>query len=110
MSVWLADALVVAGTIVITVAVLGVLRLSDVYMKLHAAGKAAALGIAALAAAAIPATDAEIASRALLAAGFLLLTTPMSAHAIGLAAAETRERMRGEDTLDESDFGLGAER
>lgn len=101
-TAWVADALVLAGLVVATVAVVGVIRLPDVYMKLHAAGKAASLAILTLALATVATGEAEIFLRSILAAFFLLLTAPVSAHAIARAARESNEPMRGPDAIDES--------
>ena len=82
-----ADALVVLGVLVMTVGVYGLLTMPDVYTQLHAASKAVFLGvIALLAATALTAEDSATVYRALLVAVFLLLTTPVSAHAVGRAA------------------------
>jgi multicomponent Na+:H+ antiporter subunit G len=82
-----ADALVVLGVLVMTVGVYGLLTMPDVYTQLHAASKAVFLGvIALLAATALVADEATIVYRAVLIAVFLLITTPVSAHAVGHAA------------------------
>ena len=83
---WVADALVLLGLVVMTIGVIGVQRLPDVYLQLHAASKAVFLGIIALVGASVATEDAAIMARGLLIAAFLLLTTPVSAHAIGRAA------------------------
>lgn len=107
---WIADALVVCGVAVMTLAVLGVYRLPDVYTKLHAAGKAASFAVGALAAATLVTGDAPTIVRALLVTAFLLVTAPVSAHAVARAAATRGEPMAGEDALDESDAGLADRR
>lgn len=78
--------LVALGLVVISVAVLGVVRLPDLYSRLHAASKAVFLGVIALLAAAAIARGGAIASRALLAAAFLVVSAPVSSHAIAWAA------------------------
>lgn len=84
---WLADGLVVLGLVVMTIGVIGLYRMPDLYLRLHAASKAVVLGVVALAAASAATGDGAIIARAALIAGFLLLTTPVSAHAIARAAA-----------------------
>ena len=42
---WLADALVVLGVAVMTVGVYGVVRMPDIYTRLHAASKSVFLGV-----------------------------------------------------------------
>lgn len=83
---WVADALVLLGLGVMTIGVVGVQRMPDVYMQLHAASKAVFLGIIAFVAASTATGDPAIIARGLLIAGFLLLTTPVSAHAVARAA------------------------
>ena len=105
---WIADVLIVIGVGVTTVAVIGVYRLPDVYLKVHAAGKVASFAIVALAASTIATRDGDTIVRALLITAFLVLTAPVSAHAIARAAATRGEPMAGEDSIDESEFGLAA--
>lgn len=107
LTTWLADAILIAGLALATLAVVGVARMPDAYMKLHAAGKATSLAIAAIVLATAFGGDAAVFLPALLAAGFLLVTAPVAAHAIGRAAAAREEPMRGPDAIDESGRGLG---
>ncbi len=102
---WAADTLVVLGLIVMTIGVIGVQRLPDVYLQLHAASKAVFLGIIALVAASVATGDPAIISRGLLIAVFLLITTPVSAHAIGRAAHLRGEPAASQDRVDESPGG-----
>ncbi len=82
----LADAAILLGLAVITVGVYGALRMPDIYTRLHAASKAAFLGVSAmLVAVAITGPFASV-TRALLIIGLLALTTPVAAHAIAQAA------------------------
>lgn len=101
-GIWIGDALVVLGVLVMTLAVLGVYRLPDVYTKLHAAGKAASFAVVMLAGATLVTGDAPTIVRALLVAAFLMLTAPVSAHAVARAAATRGEPMSDEDSIDES--------
>src|SRR5690606_40749253 len=78
---WLADALVLIGLVILTLAMWGVLRMPDLYTSLHAASKAAALGLAPILIAA-GIENRTILLRGLLVLGFLLLTTPVSSHAL----------------------------
>jgi multicomponent Na+:H+ antiporter subunit G len=99
---WLADALVVLGVGVMTVGVYGVVRMPDVYTRLHAASKAVFLGVISLALASLVTGEAAIVARVLLIGVVLLLTTPVSAHAIGRGAYLERERMTTPGAVDES--------
>ncbi|WP_103019100.1 monovalent cation/H(+) antiporter subunit G [Salinibacter altiplanensis] len=86
--------LVGAGTFFVSVAGLGVLRLPDVYMRLHASTKAGTLGVALNAAGlAVFYPDLGIFTRASALVLFLLLTAPVAAHMIGRASYFAREEM-----------------
>lgn len=100
-----AYALAAAGLAVIAVGVIGMVRLPDVYSKLHAASKAASLGLVLLLGAAIGSGDAGTIGRAALIAAFLLVTTPVGSHAIALAARARDEPLGTADPVDESKGG-----
>ncbi|MCG8589197.1 MAG: monovalent cation/H(+) antiporter subunit G [Proteobacteria bacterium] len=79
--------LVVLGATLILVASLGLLRLPDLYTRMHASTKPATLGVSLLAVAlAVHSGELGIAVRALLIVFFFLLTAPVAAHRLGLAA------------------------
>ncbi len=93
-----AGALVVFGLLVLTIAVVGIYRMPDVYTEIQATAKGAPLGIVALALAALLAGDGPVIARAILIAAFLLITAPLAAHALARAAYLSDEPMyRGED-------------
>lgn len=99
------DALVGLALVVITLGVLGTFRMPDVYTQLHASSKAVFLGVIALLVASVATADPAVAARAALIAAFLLLTTPVAAHAIAQAARARGERMTTPGALDESGSG-----
>ncbi len=103
---WLADALVVLGVGIMTVGVYGVLRMPDVYTRLHAASKAVFLGVISLVLASLVTGEGAIIARVLLIGGVLLLTTPVAAHAIGRGAYLERERLETPGAVDESGHHL----
>jgi multicomponent Na+:H+ antiporter subunit G len=79
--------LLLAGSIFGLIAALGVLRLPDLYTRLHAASKAGAVGGGMiLLAVALAAFDGAVALRALIGIGFLLMTTPVAAHLLARAS------------------------
>lgn len=98
-------ALVALGLLLVALAVLGLFRLPDVYMELHAATKAAALGVISLLAASVATGDAATMGRAALVAIFLLVTAPVSSHAIAAAARARDEPMQEADAIDDSRAG-----
>ena len=108
MAAWLADLLVFFGVGVMTVGVVGLLRMPDAYTKLHAASKAVLLGVCVLAVASFASGDPAIVGRVVLIAVLLLLTTPVAAHVIGQAAYRTREPMRSPGAIDETGKLRGA--
>lgn len=86
---WFADLLILGALIMLTVALYGVFWMPDIYTRLHASSKTAVFGIAPLLVALMLSGDAAFISRALLIGAFILLTTPVAAHAIARAAYET---------------------
>ena len=102
MTAWLADLLIVLGLLVMTAGVYGVVRFPDVYTQLHAASKAALVGVVALLAAASLTGDGAVVARCALIAVLLVLTTPVSAHVVAQAAFLRGERMRTPGAIDES--------
>lgn len=84
---------IIAGTLSVfgagfaLVAAIGIIRLDDVFARMHAASKSGTLGsMLLLLAAAIQSADPGVALRAGLAGAFFLLTAPVSAHLLSRAA------------------------
>lgn len=100
-----ADALVLFGLAVMTLAVWGMVRLGDFYLRLHAASKTVSLGLLPLLAAGMATGDAAIIARSVLIAAFLLLTTPVSTHAIARAAHLSRRRSGTREPGDATSAG-----
>lgn len=87
----LASAAVLAGAAFMFVAALGVARLPDLYTRMQAATKAATVGVVGvMVGVALAYFDASVTVRAVVVAGFFLLTSPVAAHAIA-RSAHTRE-------------------
>lgn len=77
------------------VAGVGLVRLPEVFTRMHASTKAGTLGVSLIAAAlALTTADAAVASKAIGCAVFLLATGPIGAHLIGRAAAGRDPRIR----------------
>lgn len=84
---YLAAALILAGSGFTLTASIGLLRLPDLYTRMHAASKAGTLGsCAVLLALAVHADDPAISLRALAGVVFFLLTVPISSHLLAKAA------------------------
>lgn len=79
--------LIVAGTILILLSAIGLLKLPDIYMRMSATTKSATLGVGTiLLGTAIFFWEVGILSRGLIIISFLFLTAPVAAHMIGRAA------------------------
>ncbi len=99
---WAADLLVVGGLLVITLGVAGFARMPDVYNKLHAASKTVVFGVAGLLVASAATLDPALIARAALVAAFLVVTAPVSAHAVARTAYERGEPARTPRSVDET--------
>ncbi len=90
---WMAAVLMVAGSLFVLVAAVGVLRLPDVLCRMHAATKAGAFGTALLlvAAALVFASPAAVA-KAMLVILFFYVTAPVAGHLLGRAAYTSRNQ------------------
>lgn len=95
-------AMVVIGAFFTLVAALGLLRLPDVYTRMHAASKAGTLGSGVLLIAlGIQAGDTGTLTRALAGVAFFLLTAPISAHLLAKASYAMGYRMTNLSVIDE---------
>lgn len=96
---WIADAFVILGVVTMSVAVYGLLSISDLYGRLHSTGKAIPLGVIPLLIAITVSGDPDIIGRVIVIGVLLVITTPVSAHALAYAIYhETREEET--DTFD----------
>lgn len=83
-------------------AAIGVVRLPDLYTRMHAASKAGAVGGGLiLIAVAILSQDAAVSIRAIIGVIFLLLTTPVSAHLLARASYLSGYKPCSETLIDE---------
>jgi multicomponent Na+:H+ antiporter subunit G len=92
-----ADLVIGIGLVVMTIGVLGLFRMPDVYLQLHAASKAVVLGVVAIAAATTAAGDGTTIARALLISAALVLTSPVATHAIARAAYRREAEERAQE-------------
>ena len=86
--------LLLLGLVLLTIGVVGVLRLPDTYGQLHAQGLATGPGVIAILASSVATEDAAIITFAVLAIVFVALTSPVSSHAIARAAHRIAGRER----------------
>ncbi len=79
--------LVLAGALFALAAAVGVLRLPDILIRMHASTKAGTLGCGLiLAAVAVHFGETGLVARSIVAIVFILLTAPVAGHMIGRAA------------------------
>jgi multicomponent Na+:H+ antiporter subunit G len=96
------DAVVILGVVVMTLGVIGLIRLPDVYTKLHGASKSVFLGLIALAMSGMAVGGEAMFSRLLLICIALMITTPVASHVVGRAAFLQHEQMTTVGAIDES--------
>jgi multicomponent Na+:H+ antiporter subunit G len=102
MAEFITAAMLIAGGVFVCLAGLGVVRMPDVYVRMHAATKAGTLGAGMiLAAVAVHFADGGVAVRAVAAIVFLLITAPVAAHMIGRAAYRTGVPLWAGSVIDE---------
>ncbi len=98
----LVAALLVIGSAFTLVAALGLLRLPDIYTRMHAASKAGTLGSGLLLVTlGIQSGDTATLTRSLAGVFFFLLTAPISAHLLAKASYATGYRMTEKSVIDE---------
>lgn len=101
---YLASAAVLSGATFGLLAAIGIVRLPDLYTRLHAASKAGVVGAGLiLVAVAMISTDGAVILRAILGIIFLLLSTPIAAHLLARAAYKAGELPTHATTIEEID-------
>jgi len=94
--------LLLVGSAFTLVASIGLLRLPDLYTRMHAASKAGTMGSCLmLIALAIHSSDIGTMSRALAGVVFILLTAPVSSHLLAKAAYTVGYRLHASSVRDE---------
>ncbi len=85
---WLPALLVLLGASFMLLAAIGVARLPDVWMRMHASTKSATFGVGCMALAVVVSHLHELGveTRAIIIIGFVFQTAPVAAHMIGRAA------------------------
>lgn len=100
---WLSAAMILAGAFFTLAAAIGVLRLPDLFSRMHAASKAGAVGAGLfLLAAGLQGEDWGVLARTVAGFFFLILTSPVSAHLLARAFVAAgnrpdRNRLRHRD-------------
>lgn len=97
-----AGILILLGAAFAFVAGVGLVRLPDLFMRMHAASKAGTLAAGLiLVAVAVTSDETGVLTRAIAAIVFLLLTAPVAAHVLGRAAYLTGVPMWKGTAVDE---------
>ena len=101
-ELYLGGTLLVLGAAFTLLAAIGVVRLPDLYTRMHAASKAGAVGGGLiLLAVAVLSQDAAVSVRAIIGVMFVLLTTPVSAHLLARASYLTGYRPCNDTVIDD---------
>jgi len=104
-----AGLLLLAGAVFVLLAAVGVLRLPDLYTRMHAASKAGTVGAGlVLTAIVVVSFDGPVILRAFIGIVFLLLTTPVSAHLLAKAAYFAGYRPANITVVDDLGNGRGS--
>lgn len=96
------DALVILGVMVMTLGVIGLIRMPDIYTKLHGASKSVFLGVTVLAVSGMVIGGEAMTSRLFLISLALVFTTPVASHVVARAAFLQHEQMETAGAIDES--------
>ncbi|MEO0762533.1 MAG: monovalent cation/H(+) antiporter subunit G [Pseudomonadota bacterium] len=97
-----ASTLLIGGALFALIAGIGLVRMPDVFMRMHASTKAGTLGVGLIMlGCAVGFDDGWAVARALGAVAFLLLTAPVAAHMIGRAAYLARTPLAPQTVIDE---------
>lgn len=104
---------VVTGSILVLLSSIGILRLSDVYSRMHAAGKSSTLGVMSIMTGAVLfflMDQGNFNFKLLLTIIFIFITAPLAGLAINRSAYRTHVPMCQESTLDELGDAMDVER
>lgn len=95
---WLVALVMLFGVFFITVAALGILRMPDLYIRMHASTKAGTIGLGlVMVAVALHFRDLASVSRAASIMIFLVLTAPVAAHLLGKSMLDKGYKMWHKD-------------
>jgi multicomponent Na+:H+ antiporter subunit G len=100
---WIAAALLLIGALFALLSAVGLVRLPDLYSRMHAGTKAATLGVMCitLAVAVTNPTSLGVATRTILIILFVFLTAPVAAHTVGRAAYRSGTPLWSQSVIDE---------
>ena len=102
MNVYIYDAMLIVSLSVMTLGIVAIWRMPDIYTKLHGASKSVFLGVVLLSLSATVIAEEAVIHRVILLIVLVVITTPISSHVIGRAAYVMQERMETPGAVDES--------
>lgn len=102
MRAYIYDIMLIVSMLVMTLGIVGILRMPDIYTKLHGSSKAVFLGVVLMALSATVVSEKTIIYRVVLLILIVVVTTPISSHVVGRAAYVMQERMETPGAVDES--------
>lgn len=102
MRAYVFDFFVILGALVMTLGVLGLMRMPDIYTKMHGASKSVFLGVMLLAISGIVIGGQAMTNRLFLICLALVFTTPVASHVVARAAFLRHEQMETPGAIDES--------
>ncbi|MGB0964579.1 MAG: monovalent cation/H(+) antiporter subunit G [Litorivicinus sp.] len=98
---FLAGLILLAGGAFCLIAALGVVRMPDVYIRMHASTKAGTLGVGLIGVAtALLVAESGFVLKALVVVAFMILTAPIGAHLLGRAAFKAGTPMHSTTSED----------
>lgn len=101
---YIAGTAMLLGAFFSLLAAIGILRLPDLYTRMHAASKVGAMGSGLMfLAISVVALDSAVLLRAIVGFVFILLTTPVSAHLLARAAILSGYRPASVTSINELD-------
>ncbi len=99
---WFLGGLLLAGAFLMFLTGLGLVRMPDIFCRMHAATKSASLGVALLLlASALFFQETMVVTKALVTIGFIFLTAPVAASLLGRAAYAQRTSLWEHSVMDE---------
>jgi len=109
--IYIIVALLVLGAFLMLLAGLGIVRMPDLFMRMHASSKGASLGVALLLiAAALNFQDLSVVTKAVITAAFIFMTAPVAAHLLGRAAYSRKIPLWEHSVIDEGRGHIGVEK
>lgn len=96
------DIMLLVSCGVMTLGIVGILRMPDIYTKLHGASKSVFLGLIVLCLSATVISSTTAIFRLVLIIVLVFISTPIASHVLGRAAYKQHERMETPGAIDES--------